>query len=56
VQNAAEASQNSTCPGVTAVPPTFTVAVSVTTLPEVTELTDVPPEVTASVVVVATFV
>jgi hypothetical protein len=33
--------------------PAFTVAVSVTTLPEVTVVTPLPPDVTANVVVVA---
>jgi len=47
------ASQKFTVPGVTAVPPDWTVAVSVTTVPEVTAVTGAPAEVTARVVVVA---
>jgi hypothetical protein len=53
VQYFAEASQKFTCPVVTAVPPTCTVAVSVTTLPEATVVTAPPPEVTVRVVAVA---
>jgi hypothetical protein len=52
VQYFAVASQKLTCPVVTAVLPAFTVAVSVTTLPDVTVATVVPPDVTARVVVV----
>jgi hypothetical protein len=51
VHRIAEASQKFTCPGVTAVVPAITVAVSVTTLPEAIELPDDtgwPPEVIAS--------
>jgi hypothetical protein len=56
VQCAAEASQKFTCPGVTGVAPAFTDAVSVTTLPEATVVTALPPEVTARIVVVAALV
>jgi hypothetical protein len=49
----ANASQNFTCPIVTAAAPAFTVAVSVTTLPAATVVTVLPPDVTARVVVVA---
>src|SRR5258708_14220031 len=55
VQNAAEPSQKFTWPGVSANAPALTVAVSVTGLPEATELTTLVPDVTASVVVDATF-
>jgi hypothetical protein len=50
VQNLAVASQKSTWPGVTGVPPAITVAVKVTTLPGATVVTTFPPEVTDSVV------
>ena len=53
VQDFAVASQKFTCPTVTAVPAAVTVAVSVTTLPDVTIVTALPPDVTAIVVVVA---
>jgi hypothetical protein len=53
VQKAADASQKFTCPGVTGIPPAFTVAVSVTTLPDATVVTAAPPDVTESIVVVA---
>src|SRR4051794_10646535 len=56
VQRVAEASQKYTCPGVTGAPPEVTAAVSVTTVPDATELTGVLPEVTVSVVVVAVLV
>jgi hypothetical protein len=46
-------SQKFTRPGVTAVLPDTTVAVNVTTAPAPTLVTALPPEVTASVVVVA---
>jgi hypothetical protein len=48
--------QNLTCPGVTGVLPARTVAVSVTAVCEATVVTALPPLVTASVVVVATWV
>jgi hypothetical protein len=51
VQNVAVASQKFTVPLVTALVPDTTVAVSVTTLFEATEVTGIPPEVTAKVVV-----
>jgi hypothetical protein len=44
------ARQKFTVPGVTAAAPDATVAVSVTALPEATEVTGLPPEVTASAV------
>jgi hypothetical protein len=50
----AAASQKFTWPTVTGVIPAFTVAVSVTTLPETTVVTTLPSELTASVVVVTT--
>jgi hypothetical protein len=50
VQDLAAASQKFTCPGVVGVPPAVTVAVNVTTLPAVTVVTVLPPEVTANVV------
>jgi hypothetical protein len=53
VQYFAEASQKFTRPTVTAAAPTFTEAVSVTTLPDATVVTALPPEVTARVVLVA---
>jgi hypothetical protein len=53
VQCAAVASQKVTDPPVTGVEPETTVAVRVTTLPEATEETGAPLEVTVSVVVVA---
>lgn len=53
VQYLAEASQKFTCPVFTLVAPAITVAVSVTTLPEATVVTEPPPELTARVVVVA---
>jgi len=49
----AAASQKLTWPAVTAVLVNVTVAVSVTTLPETTEVTPLPPDVTAKVVLVA---
>ena len=52
----ADASQKLTCPTLTPVLPDFTVAVSVTTLPEATDPPDAipaPPELIAKVVVVA---
>ena len=52
VQYFAVASQKFTCPVVTAVDPAVTVAVSVTTVPEVTVVTGPDAEVTTSVVVV----
>jgi hypothetical protein len=52
VQCAAVASQKFTWPAVTTVPPAFTVAVSVTTVPVTTVETVPPPDVTAKVVVV----
>jgi hypothetical protein len=52
VQYFADASQNLTCPTVTALLPAFTVAVSVTTLPAPTVVTVVPPDVNASATVV----
>ena len=52
-QNAAVASQNFTCPVVTAAPPAVTVAVSVITVWAGTVVAGAPPAVTASVVVVA---
>jgi hypothetical protein len=55
VQVVADASQKFTCPGVTAVPPAFTCAVSVTAVPAATELTEFPPDVIAMVVLVAVF-
>jgi hypothetical protein len=51
VQYVTVASQKFTVPFVTAVAPDVTVAVSVTILPESTEVTGPPPEVTASAVV-----
>jgi hypothetical protein len=53
VQYVAVASQNFTCPVVTAAPPAVTVAVSVTTVWAGTVVTGAPPAVTASAVVVA---
>src|SRR5579862_3012890 len=53
VQCPAVASQNFTCPTVTAVPPDTTVAVRVTTVPDATLVTLVPPDVTAKIVMVA---
>ena len=53
VQKLAEASQNVTCPGVTAPPPEVTVAFSVTTVPEEMDDTVSPPEVTVKAVFVA---
>ena len=52
-QYGAVASQKFTCPAVNAEEPDSTVAVKVTTLPELTEVTGAPAEVKASVVVVA---
>ena len=52
VQNAAEASQNFTCPVVTAKVPVFTVAVSVITVPDLTVVTVLLLEETTRVVVV----
>src|ERR1700679_77085 len=52
VQYFAEALQKLTCPAVTTLPLAFTVAVSATTLPEGTEETRAPSEVTARVVAV----
>jgi hypothetical protein len=49
----AVASQKFTCPGLTAEPPAWTVAVSVITVPGATTFTATPPAVTANVVVVA---
>jgi hypothetical protein len=54
VQYVTEASQKFTCPTVTVVEPEVTAAVSVTLLPEVTEVTGLNPEVTDRVVVVGT--
>jgi hypothetical protein len=51
-QLVAVASQTFTCPTVTGADPATTVAVNVTTLPEVTVDTTLPPEVIAKVVVV----
>jgi hypothetical protein len=56
VQYAAVASQKFTCPVVTKGVPAFTVAVNVTTLPEATVVTTLPPEVAARVVTVAAIV
>jgi hypothetical protein len=53
VQYVAVASQKSTVPVATFVAPDATVAVSVTALPEATVVTELPPEVTASEVVVS---
>src|ERR1700688_2184453 len=52
VQDSAVASQNLIWPGATGVLPVMTVAVSVTTVPDVTVATAFPAEVTDSVVVV----
>jgi hypothetical protein len=52
VQYVAEASQKLTVPEVTAAAPAVTVAVKVTALLEATLVTALPPEVTASVMVV----
>jgi hypothetical protein len=52
VQYRAEASQKFTVPGDTGAPTTVTDAVSVTTVPEMTEVTATPWLVTASVVVI----
>jgi len=49
-QYAAVASQNFTCPVVTAVAPALTLAVKFTTVPDATELTGAPPEDAVSVV------
>jgi choline-glycine betaine transporter len=46
------ASQKFTWPGVTGVAPEVTIAVSVTTLPEATVVTALPPDVTVMVVFV----
>jgi hypothetical protein len=54
VQYVTEASQKFTCPTVTFVEPEVTAAVSVTLLPEGTDVTGLDPEVTARVVVVGT--
>jgi hypothetical protein len=51
MQFVAVASQKFTVPAVAGAPLNFTVAVSVTTFPEVTIVTKLPAEVTASVVV-----
>ena len=51
----AVATQKFTCPGVTAAPPAMTVAVSVIKVPGMTVVTTLPPDVIASVVVVATW-
>jgi hypothetical protein len=51
--NVVDASQKFTCPTVTGVAPAATVAVSVTTLPNATEVVALSPELNASVVVVA---
>jgi hypothetical protein len=51
-QYAEDASQKFTVPGLTVALPEVTVAVSITTLPEVKEVTALPAGVTASVVVV----
>jgi hypothetical protein len=51
-QYVAVASQKFTRPGVTGVEPATTVAVSVTTAPEATVVTALPPDVTPRVVVV----
>ena len=56
MQNVAEASQKFTCPGATLAAPACTVAVRVTRLPAATDVTALPPEAIASVVVVTTFV
>jgi hypothetical protein len=53
VQLDADASQKATCPTVTVVLPDCTVPVNVTTVPEVTEETADPIEVTVRFVVVA---
>jgi hypothetical protein len=53
VHDAAEASQKYTCPVVTGVAPASTVAVSDTTVPEVTIVTLPPLDVIANAVVVA---
>jgi hypothetical protein len=53
VQDIAVASQKFTSPTVTGVVPAVTVAVNVTTLPDVTVETALPPEVTVKVVTVA---
>lgn len=47
------ASQKFTCPSLSAVPPAWTVAVRVTTVPPATEDTGFPPEVRERVVWVA---
>jgi hypothetical protein len=56
VQYVTVASQKFTCPIVSAVVPALTDAVSDTTLPEATVVTELPPEVTARLVVVAVLV
>ena len=53
VHAVAAALQKFTCPTATGVLPASTVAVRVTTLPDVTVVTALPPELTASAVVVA---
>jgi hypothetical protein len=50
VQYADDASQKLTAPDVTAEPDAVTVAVNVTALPDTTEVTALPPEVTRSAV------
>ena len=52
VQYVAVASQKFTCPAVNEVVPAVTVAVSVTTVPDVTVVTWLPAAVTASVIAV----
>jgi hypothetical protein len=52
VQDLAKESQKFTWPGVTGADPAMTVAVSVTTLPDETVVTALPPLLTASTVVV----
>src|ERR1017187_1875392 len=50
VQYVADASQKFTCPVFTDTPPLTTVAVSVNSIPEETDVTTLPPEVTVNVV------
>jgi hypothetical protein len=56
VQYDTEASQKFTSPVVTTGVPAYTVAVNMTTLPDATEVTPLPPEVTARLVLVAVLV
>src|SRR5271155_2775043 len=56
VQYLAFASQKCTCPGLTALPPAVTFAVSVTAVPDATMVTGLPAALIVSDVTVAVFV